>query len=350
MAEEKNGVEWIESVGALHVHSRYSDGTAAVGDILEAARSAGLDHVVLTDHDTLAAKREGWEGRHGAVTLLAATEITPKRQGHVLAMNVRHCEGYAAGHNRATLDAVAAQGGFAIIAHPMGKRKPSLGIHQKPWYDWNHPAVRGMEVWSYLHDWIDGVVWWRLPLAYEFWKHPERRVEGPYRNALRQWDALGRTRRCVGLSGLDCHAKRVPLAGVEIFPYAKMFRCLRNHLFMRRDEWEADAVGALWDTLAEGRAFFSHDILADATGARCAARLPDGRTLQMGEEAPFAAGTVMTLTLPVKAEVRWIVDGRRRLTERTDELAARPAGPGVYRFEAALDGRPWFYANPFYLR
>lgn len=41
----------------LHVHSRYSDGTDEVAELLTRARDIGLDTIALTDHDTVA----GWE-------------------------------------------------------------------------------------------------------------------------------------------------------------------------------------------------------------------------------------------------------------------------------------------------
>ena len=348
--KEHRILSWIECVGALHVHTRYSDGTASVEEIVEAARRAHVDFVVLSDHDTLAARREGWEKRHNGVVLLVATEITPASQGHLLAMNVSHCEGYAAQHNTHTLDAIQEQGGYAIVAHPAGKRKPSLAIHQRPWYDWTHPVVRGLEIWSYLHDWIDDVAWWRLPQAYEFWQHPERRLSGPDPRVLAQWDRMGRRRRFAGLAGLDCHAKRVPLAGISIFPYEKMFRSLRNHVLIPEQAWRETPTQAGWEALAEGRGFISHDALADASGARCWAERPNGSPLQMGEEAPYEPGTVMRLELPTEAEVRWIADGRCRLADRTRVMEAVPAGPGVFRFEATINGLPWFFGNPIYLR
>lgn len=341
---------WLERVGALHVHSRYSDGTGTVAEVLRAARAAGLDHLVLTDHDNLGARREGWQGAHDGVALVVSAEVTPRRQGHVLAMDVRHCLGYGAQRNALTLDGIAAQGGYALIAHPRGKRSYTLGIHQAPWEEWDHPAVRGLEIWSYTHDWIDGVNWWRLPEAYEFWKHPQRRVRGPYPDILALWDRLGRDRRLAGWAGLDCHARRVPLTGLKIFEYRRMFGFLRNHLFIRPEAWAADPVCAVLETLAAGRGFIAHDILADSAGTRCGALLPDGRALHLGEEAPFAEGAVMTLALPRAADVRWIANGRCRLRLHTTHLLARPAEPGVYRFEAWLDGRPWLFTNAFYLR
>ena len=49
---------------AIHVHSVYShDGRVSVDDIINAAEETNLNGVLLTDHESLAAKdREGWNG------------------------------------------------------------------------------------------------------------------------------------------------------------------------------------------------------------------------------------------------------------------------------------------------
>ena len=342
--------DWVEQVGALHLHSRYSDGAGVVEDMVRWGRRARLDFLVLSDHDTLAAMREGWQGRHGCLTVLIGAEITSRHRGHLVAMRVRHCEGYAVAPTAGMLDAISAQGGYGIVAHPMGKHKPSMRIRHLPWHDWNHPAIRGLEIWAYMHDWISGVAWYRLPEAYQFWRYPERCVEGPNRNALRLWDRLGRKRRLSGVAGLDCHGRRVPLAGIEIFPYERMFRYVRNHFFVDRERVAREPEAAFWEALAEGRGFIAHDIIADARGTRCRASLPSGRELQMGEETRFENGTTVEFRIPQPAQVLWVVNGRVRLREETRTLRVRPCGPGVYRFEAWLKGRPWIFTNPFYLR
>ena len=341
---------WIERTGVLHVHSRYSDGSGTLPEILEAARESELDHVVITDHDTLAARREGWEGSSGDVTIVAGAEVTPRDQGHIVAMNVRSCAGYAVRPNQESMNAIAAEAGYAIVAHPMGTRKRSLRIHQPAWTEWNHPAVRGLEIWSYTHDWIHGVAWWRLPEAYEFWKFPQRRVRGPDRGILALWDSLGQTRRLSGLGGLDCHARYVPIAGITVFPYAQMFRLLRNHLFVRERDWRADPVAALCDAIAEGRGFTAHDVIADSTGTRCRALHPDAQTMVLGEEATFVRGIEMEIVLPRPAEIRWFANGACRARTVGDAMTVRPAGRGVYRFECWIEGVPWIFTNAFYLR
>ena len=71
----------------IHLHSTYSDGTATVPELLEEARKADVDALLLTDHDTLAARRDGWEGNHEGVFLFVGIEVSPK-QGHYLAFGV----------------------------------------------------------------------------------------------------------------------------------------------------------------------------------------------------------------------------------------------------------------------
>lgn len=341
---------WEQVVGAFHIHTRYSDGRADMEEILAAARRAGLDFVLISDHDCLAARREGWEGSHDGLDVLVATEITPHKRGHVLAMDVEDCAGYCASLSGHTLDAVAEQGGYALVAHPQGKHKPWLRIHHRPWYHWDHPTIRGMEIWSYTHDWVDAVAWWRFPRAHEVHRFPERWVQGPDETVLRMWDRLAQERRVAGLGGLDCHAIHVPIANVTIFPYERMFRMLRNHLFIPAGLSGPARIRALWQALAEGRCWVAHDILQETTGARCEARTPGGETLPPGTERPFEKGIEMTLDLPCEADAAWIANGVARLRERTRTLTAEPIGPGVYRFEARLDGRPWVFSNPFYLR
>src|SRR6201989_766981 len=93
----------------VHVHTTYSDGTATVPELLAAARDAGADAVLLTDHDSLAARRGGWEGRHDGVFLLVGTEVSP-RQGHYLAFGVANEIAHAGRSAREIAGAVRAAG------------------------------------------------------------------------------------------------------------------------------------------------------------------------------------------------------------------------------------------------
>ena len=72
----------------VHVHSTHSDGTGTVAEIAAAAVRNSVDVVLLTDHDTLAARRAGEEGWHGDVLVLVGEEVTPKDRDHFLAFGL----------------------------------------------------------------------------------------------------------------------------------------------------------------------------------------------------------------------------------------------------------------------
>src|ERR1700748_239420 len=101
----------------VHVHSTYSDGTASVPELLAAASEAGAEAVLLTDHDTLGARRDGWEGAHAGVFLLVGTEVSP-RAGHSLAFGGTHEIPHAGRSASEIAAAVRAAGGVGFAAHP----------------------------------------------------------------------------------------------------------------------------------------------------------------------------------------------------------------------------------------
>ena len=68
------------SVGAIHIHSVYSDGTGNVDLISNAAKKAGLDWIIITDHNSF----EIQEGIYNGVYVIKGEEISPKNENHYL--------------------------------------------------------------------------------------------------------------------------------------------------------------------------------------------------------------------------------------------------------------------------
>ena len=66
----------------VHLHSLYSDGTGTVSEIAEAARRSAVDVVLLTDHDTLVARRRGEEGWRDSTLVLVGEEGSPVGGNH----------------------------------------------------------------------------------------------------------------------------------------------------------------------------------------------------------------------------------------------------------------------------
>ena len=139
----------------VHLHSTHSDGTGTVSEIARAAGKAEVDVVLLTDHDTLEAKRQGAEGWHGAVLVLVGEEISPPGHNHYLALGiddeVRHMGISPADVCRAVRDA----GGFGFAAHPWSSGSGRFKRLERgmPFRDLD--AVDGVELWSFVMDTVE---------------------------------------------------------------------------------------------------------------------------------------------------------------------------------------------------
>src|SRR6201991_4351381 len=180
----------------VHVHSTYSDGTSTVPELLAAARAAGADALLLTDHDTLAARRDGWEGAHDGVFLLVGTEVSPK-QGHYLAFGVEREISHDGRSAREIAAAVRAAGGIGFAAHPFSNGGhmvfPPLARrivlpHGWPALD-DEDGCDGIELWSLTTDAAEA---WRTPAeAWRWLRDPGAGVaDGAPAGHPRGWGAV----------------------------------------------------------------------------------------------------------------------------------------------------------------
>ena len=118
-------INYKEYRGAIHIHSDYSDGSGSVEEIIRDARDCKLDFIILSDHDTLEAKRAGWEGWHNDLLVAVGVEVSPYRRGHVLALNINDIDGYKYMNEKEIVRRAHEQGAYVFVVHPQGKKKKS---------------------------------------------------------------------------------------------------------------------------------------------------------------------------------------------------------------------------------
>ena len=124
----------------IHLHSTHSDGTGTVAEIARAGERAGVDVVLLTDHDSLAAARCGEEGWHGRTLLLAGHEVSPVGRNHLLVFGVDEEIDWRGMTPAQIAQAARDAGGLGIAAHPFSRgserfrRVRSLGVSME-WED-----------------------------------------------------------------------------------------------------------------------------------------------------------------------------------------------------------------------
>jgi hypothetical protein len=343
----------------VHVHTSYSDGTATVAEVLAAARAAGAEAVLITDHDSLGALRDGWEGTHDGVFVLVGTEVSPK-QGHYLAFGVEHEIPHAGRSALEIAAAVRAAEGIGFAAHPFseGGRMlvPALARRIVLPHGW--PALDatggcdGIELWSLTTDAAEG---WRTPAEALRWlRDPETAVgRGPPAHHLRRYDELSARRRVPAIGGLDGHAPGIRVRGRvrSPLPHLRMFGPLRTHLVCERPlvgDVAADRSTVL-AALRAGAAWLACPFVAPARGARLWAERANGATIAMGGEGR-AGPALLHVRLPRPADVRVILSGRQIHAAETASLRLEVERAGAYRVEARIGGRLWLPSNPVHLR
>ena len=341
-----------ELCGAVHLHSTYSDGSDTVEEILAAAREAGLDFFILSDHDTLAARADGLEGWHGGVLAIVGAEVSPDAGDHFLVLGARELPDPKREPDReALMRAAIAAGGAVYIAHPQGPagRARSTPADELPlWRHWDSRLYHGLEIWAYMHDILQDFRPWRLKRLV---RDPDRFVRGPDPRVLRRWDELNRRRRVVGLGVSDNHARRVPLTGWRVLPHAQVFRSFGTHVLARRMTGESEIdIPCILSAISAGRTFAAFDGLADSRQTRFWLEGGDGRRWEMGEELALRPSLMLRVRLPRPADIRIVRDGRTWRTANGKQLDAPVSEAGVYRLEAYLHGRPWIFTNPVLVR
>ncbi|AXG79550.1 CehA/McbA family metallohydrolase [Streptomyces paludis] len=117
------GRDWYR--GDCHLHSVYSDGRRTPAEIAALARTAGLDFINSSEHNTSAGHR-AWEGLWGDDLLILTGEEVTTRNGHVVALGTDPGTfidwRYRARDNRFGHYAreIRRAGGLVVPAHPHG--------------------------------------------------------------------------------------------------------------------------------------------------------------------------------------------------------------------------------------
>lgn len=343
--------EYYEYVGALHVHTKYSDGSGSIKKIIKSAKETGLDYVIISDHNNIKAKKDALEGWHNGVLLLVGEEIGIKRTEHYLAIGIDDPIVPDKDDDiRRSIEIVKLMGGFGFIAHPYGIKKKQFKLKIPQWDYWDDPNYDGIEIWSYMHDWSHNVNLFNIIYYYI---NPRKAIDGPPENILKKWDELCQKRRVVGIGVLDVHAKYLfPFFMFQFLSYKRAFRSIRTHILTpsKLNPNINESKSTVYNSLKEGNCFFADDYLADSKGFRFSANL-DRKKLIMGEEYKMPEKAELLIETPSPSKIILIKDGKIFLEKNNScFLTAEIGNSGVYRVEVKINDRPWIYSNPIYLR
>jgi hypothetical protein len=349
----------------LHMHTPYSDGSGSHATIAHAALKAGLDAVIVTDHNVYVENIEGYrqEG-HQRLLLIMGEEVHDRtrvpQKNHLLIFGAgREMSPFGADPQK-LIDNVQRVGGLSFIAHPVDPALPAFGEDDISWENWDVRGFTGLELWNGFSE-LKRAIRTRLDgLFYAFFPHFY--PIGPIPETIRRWDELltKRPERVVAVGGSDAHALSMRLGPLRrtIFPYEYHFRAVNTHLLtddcLSGSNFTADRE-LVFSALQQGHAYIGYDLPASTRGFRFTAQ-GHGSSVSMGDEIRLGPGVTFQIRLPGKAECRLLRDGElvKHWPAGRDNYTHIANQSGVYRVECYIHylgrRRAWIFSNPIYVR
>lgn len=347
-----------EYVGNPHVHTVYSDGAATHKQVAAAAEKAGLDFVIVTDHNV---RPVGLERYYGNVLLLVGEEVHNVRHhpqaNHLLTYaSQQEMAPYSFGSTRTLLKAVREHQGIAYVAHPIEKPgRVKKGLAPIPWTVWPVDRIRGIELWNYMSE-FKGLLW-MLVSALIYALAPSLGIRGPYRATLKLWDEmLSEGRRISVIGGSDAHGQTYRWGPIQrtLFPYGYLFRCVNTHVLCQeplKGELEPDRA-LIYDALRNGRTWVGYDRPHNTRGFRFIIRSGSEQAVP-GQELKRLSAITIEINLPAPGRIHLLRDGNVIKREVGREMTHTSVEPGIYRVEVYRRYRAhrvgWIFTSPIYI-
>ncbi|NTX41155.1 CehA/McbA family metallohydrolase [Myxococcus sp. CA033] len=330
---------WVR--GAFHVHTTRSDGRGSPLAVARAAKAAGLDFVLLTDHNDFTPPAPTWVD---GVLLVPGVEISTSA-GHLIAFGMeRPLEGMQRWMPSGdAVRAVHAAGGTTVLAHPVQRHNP--------WTDSESASqAKGFELYSadtFFRHAMRNPMSRLLPAVGAYLANPMHGVMvlvAPEPEPGERFMELAREQPQLAFCAHDAHG---------LPSYESVFRSLAMYLPPAQVPAplpsDAKAAAALvTGALRGGGALCSFRALGEPEGFALEGVDPERREARVGD--------VLSVRLPGIPDVDTVrveVWGEGRLG--TDGTSVELTGPGVVRVEVWVKGpgrffgsewRPWIVPSP----
>lgn len=348
----------VEIVANLHMHTPYSDGELHRHDIAAAAARAGLDAVVITDHNVLVRGAAGYDER---VLVLIGEEVhdctRQPQASHLLVYGADEELAPYAGDPQALIDQAGRRRGLTFLAHPFEKSSP---LHHDlaaiSWEDWHARRFTGLELWNTMTELKSRL--WSAPAAVFAAFFPAWVIFGPFRQTLEKWDELlNDGGRVVAIGNADAHGTPYAIGPLRraVLPYDYLFGCVNTHLLIDRPLARDLALdqSLIYGALRAGHCFVGYDRIGPTRGFTFTAHSGMDRFV-MGDEFARRGVNRFEVRCPAAGVIRLLCNGQVVAQVVGQELDYMAIEPGVYRVEVyrfyRLANRGWIFSNPIYVR
>jgi hypothetical protein len=353
----------FEYSGAIHIHSTYSDGTGKIEDIVQAAADSGLDFIIMTDHNTLKPKEDGYEKWTNDVMVMIGYEVNDMdNKNHYIVLGLDEVVGsfevLENGELGCKLSAkeytqlIKEKGGIGFIAHPDEERHVMHGHKAYPWTHWDTDDFTGIEIWNHMSEWIEGM---NDDNKLQRFLHPLKSISSPPKKTLSRWDILSQKRHITAIGSVDAHAFKQNLLGffeVEIFAYKVLFKSIRTHVLIESDITKNDKnkfaqyKKEILNSLKNGKCFISNYHYGDAKGFRFFAE-KNNEVYNMGDTVLLndKKKVILKTYTPKESVIKLIYNGNKIKEINGMRAIWDIDKSGVYRVECWVNDKGWIFSN-----
>ena len=267
--------------------------------------------------------------------LIFGDEVSTWYDGHLNTVGIQK-EPPEVGETQKIIDDVHEQKGYAILAHPLSKRKP--------WKNWQVKNFDGIEVFCFSDNFYDESVFLILKALF---LPPKSFLESTLKTpeaGLGLWDSkLGSGRKISGFSAVDAHLK-FKLGNLVLENYSLYLQSTTMYVF-------ADGLNErkITESLGKGRGFAAFEVRGLAQDFTFSA-LNNGSTYQIGDSLKAGSPVQFQVKSPETADIYLIHNGNviQKAHGTTLEYSSNGEA-GFYRVEVYLNGALWIFSNPIYL-
>lgn len=319
--------QFFNYLGAIHIHTKLSDGTGDINSISKAAKKAGLNWIIITDHNNFDIK----EGFYNGVCVIKGEEISPCSSNHYIALDIKNLIN-PSDDTQKFVDEVRAQGGFGFAAHPDEADNRKNKAHPIKWTN-KSVIPDGIEIWNWFSDWADDYDETNIfKIAYSyFFRH--KLIQGPHKETLKWWDELNKKSENIipAIAGVDAHALKISkyIIPIKIFPYKDCFKTLTNIITLENEipkDFESQKKLIL-SSIKNGN------------------NLMINRHIKNEIPLIYVENKTIIVKLSTKAEIKIIQNGTQIFTENTKNLKFPIDENAKYRIEIDLKNQPWIFSN-----
>jgi hypothetical protein len=349
-----------ERIGVIHIHTRASDGSGTVAEVMSAAEKANLTFIAITDHNVAMTESELAEDPPN-LPIISGVEVGTSA-GHFLALGIPPSWVQPKTFDdRDLLAAARAAGAFRVLAHPFHPHAP--------WTDWKTSDFDGMEIWNEDAAWRQNNFFDLLDALLLYAVNDQlalvRLASTPEEN-FAKWDELLQERPVAGICAADTHARiRLAFGKDWRFPgYVPSLKVAREHVLLPpsagRGNPDLASAAEIVDALREGHSYCGLDALYPTDGfsfrvSNAASSSGPGDFHHWTGAARLQISTPSGASLPL---IKIFRDGHEIDEQQSRTIDEPITGPGRYRAEVFLrqpgltgwrSWTLWVFTNPVYV-